>query len=510
MDNLPNKRTGTVLLNSLGFRGRKFGIFFSALACLTAAGCAAGPDFTRPEAPNTDRYNYGGDPKEFSAAGTERQQIIAGSEPVANWWKLFNSSRIDAIVSEGLENNPSLQAAQASLRESQENLRAGSGVFFPQAGATFAETREKSSPASSGSSSVGKLFNLSTLSASVSYVLDIAGGQRRTVEGLAAKVDQQRAIGLGTYIILSGNLVNTSIAIAAYQAQIDELELLASLEKEQVAIAEKQYKAGVVAFSSVLALQSQLDALEASIPPVEQQLNRAENLLAMLTGRLPSEFRTPKIMLSEIALPDDLPLSLPSELVRQRPDILAAEAQLHAASAGIGQATAALFPSFTLSAGYGQASLSANNLFDKANSFWNLGANIAAPIFNGGSLRAKRRAAIAAYDQSFANYRATVLSAFAEVANTLRALQHDAEVVQKASRALDTAGLSLNLLQANYRAGLVNYLQVMAADRDYRQAKISLIQARALQLQDTAALYVALGGGWKNDAVANKKLSGNP
>ncbi len=481
-------------------------ISICALGFMITGGCAAGPDFVKPEAPRVNSYNYGGDAKETVAAEGQTQRFMNGTEPAANWWKLFNSRQLDAIVSEGFQNNPGLQAAQASLRESRENLRAGSGIFYPQVSATFGQLREKSSPSSSGSSLPGNIFNLSTLSASVSYVLDIFGGQRRTVEGLAAQVDQERALTLATYIMLSGNMVNTSIAISAYQEEINEIEQLVNLEKDQVTIAEKQYKAGLTTYVSVLALQNQLKALEASLPPIKQKYSQAEHLLATLIGKTPAEWQSPKIRLSEISLPVDLPLSLPSELVRQRPDILAAEAQLHAASAGIGVANAALFPSLTLNASYGQTSLATSNLFDKASNVWGLGANIAAPVFNGGALRAKRRAAVAAYEQSFANYRQTVLSAFAQVADILRALEHDAEVTRKEAEAVETAQLSMNLVQANYKAGLVNYLQVLLTDLQYHQAKIAYLQAKAQQLQDTTALFVALGGGWKNDVTANKKI----
>jgi len=484
--------------NSAAFQGYRRGgalLVSIGVSLLLLSGCAVGPDFVRPEAPKVTEYNYGGDPKVVGLS----QRLEDGTGPVANWWHLFNSKQLDAAVTQGLTDNPELQAAQASLRQSQENLRAGSGIFYPQLSATFAENRERNSPAAIGSSAPATIFNVTTLSSSVSYALDVFGGQHRAVEGLAAKVDQQRALTLGTYIMLSGNIVNTSIAIAAYHAEIDEFEELIALEKDQISIAEKQFKAGLTAYGAVLVLRNQLNALEATLPPLRQKLSQAEHLLATLEGKTPAEFQPPTLLLTDISLPRQLPLSLPSELVRQRPDILAAEAQLHAASAGIGVATAALFPSVTLNGSYGQSSQTMNNLFNSGSNVWGIGANVTVPIFKGGTFLSQRRSAIDAYQQSFASYRQTVLAAFAQVADIVRALEHDAQLTQTEAQAVKDAELSLNLLKNNYQAGMANYLQVMVTDLQYRQAKIGYLQAEAQQLQDTTALFVSLGGGWTNN-----------
>ena len=307
-------------------------------------------------------------------------------------------------------------------------------------------------------------------------------------------------------MMLTGNIVNTSIAIAAYHAQIDETGQLIVLEKDQISVAEKQYQAGITPYASILTLRLQLKALEATLPPLRQKLSQAEHLLATLEGKTPAEFQPPAVQLTDISLPRQLPLSLPSELVRQRPDILAAEAQLHAASTGIGVATAALFPSVTLNGNYGQTSKTTSNLFNSASNVWGLGANITAPIFKGGTLRAQRRAAIDAYQQSFASYKQTVLAAFSQIADIVRALEHDAELVQTDAQALKDAKLAMDLLKANYQAGTANYLQVMVTDIQYHQAKIGYLQAEAQQLQDTTALFVALGGGWSNDLTAKEKV----
>ncbi len=500
-------KRAALLANSSSIRPVWRAHWRAALALFLAIlpGCSAGPDFVRPEAPGGKYYNNSGDPRETVPVNGHSQQFESGASAVANWWHLFNSPKLDAAVADALALNPGLQAAQASLRESQDNLRAGSGIFFPQAGALFSQSRQKSSPAAIGSSAPATIFNLTTLSASVSYALDIFGGQRRAVEGLSAQVDQQRALTLGTYMMLSGNIVNTCVAIAAYHDEIEAVEEMIALEKDQIAIAEKQYQSGLTLYGAVLALRTQQAALEASLPPLRQRLSQAEHLLATLEGKLPAEFQAPVISLAELELPRRLPLSMPSELVRQRPDILAAEARLHAASAEIGVATAALFPSFTLNASYGRNSRMMSTLTDSGSTLWGISGSALAPLFNGGTLSGRRRAAVDAYQQSLALYRQTLLAAFAEVADVVRALEHDAEVTAIEVRAVQDARLSMDLVKANYQAGMVNYLQVLTADIQYHQARIGYLQAEARQLQDSAALFAALGGGWTDDPLAKAK-----
>jgi NodT family efflux transporter outer membrane factor (OMF) lipoprotein len=480
------------------------------LSMLVLSGCTVGPDFVRPKAPVADHYNQRQDPAETVAVEGHSQRFEQGVGPVANWWGLFGSKQLDAVVAEGFANNPSIEAAQASLRQSNDNLQAGYGIFYPQINAGLGASRQKSSPASIGSPLPGSVFNLVTLSASVSYPLDIFGGERRAIENLQSQVDLQRYYVLGTYLALSGNIVNTAIAMAAYQEEVKYTEQLIALQKEQIAITEKQAEAGIVPFASVLGLRNQLASLEAALPPLRQRLSQSEHLLATLAGRAPSEWTPAQIALAELSLPGTLPLSLPSELVRQRPDILMAEEQLHGASASIGVATAAQFPSFTLNGTYGQSRSSMSGLFGSNANFWSLGADIAAPLFNGGTLSARKQAAIDAYQQSLALYRQTVLDSFAQVADTVRALEHDAETMQAEAQSVSTSEQSLHLTEVNYQAGLVNYLQVLAADILYHQAQLGYLQARAQRLQDTTALYVALGGGWWNASDTRKQAEKAP
>jgi NodT family efflux transporter outer membrane factor (OMF) lipoprotein len=461
-------------------------------------GCAVGPDFVRPKPPPVDHYTSGVQPITTIPADGQSQHFEQGAKIASDWWRLFNSSKLDEIIKDALANNPTLQAAQASLRQSQESLRAGYGVFYPQLDTGFDATRQKSSQIRFGGSTASRIFNLYTLTATVSYALDVFGGERRAVESLQAQVDFQRYMVLGTYLTLSGNIVNTIIARAIYGSEIKATEQIISLQKEQIRITEIQAQAGTVSYSNVLSLRSQMAATEATLPPLRQRLNQTEHLLATLVGRTPAEWTPPLVDLVDFTLPTELPITLPSELVHQRPDILAAEAQLHSASADIGVATAALFPSFTLNGTYGLNNTSIEDLFKNTSSFWNIGASLTAPLFHGGTLSAKRQAAIEGYQQSLSNYRQAVLSAFAQVADILRALEHDAETLNAQSQALSTAEEALRLIQTNYQAGIVNYLQVLTVNDQYYQAKIGYLQALAQRFQDTTALFVALGGGWWN------------
>lgn len=470
----------------------------SLIGLLIVSACTVGPDFVRPAAPAADHYNQGKDPAETIAVEGKSQQFERGAGPVADWWNLFGSKQLDAAVAEGLANNPGVEAAQASLRQSDDNLRAGYGIFYPQLSADLNPARQKFSPARFGSPAPANIFNLVTLSASVSYSLDIFGGEHRAIENLQSQVDMQRFTLLATFLALSANIVNAEIAMAAYREEIRYTEELIALQKQQITLAGKQAEAGTAAFSAVLSLRSQLAALEAGLPPLRKSLSQSQHLLATLAGHAPADWAPAQVSLDELTLPDRLPLSLPSELVRQRPDILAAEAQVHGASAEIGVATAALFPSFTLNGTFGQNAASMSGFFGSNANFWSVGADLAAPLFNGGTLSARKQAAVDAYRQSLAIYRQTVLGAFAQVADTVRALEHDAETMQIESQSVSTAEQSLHLTQVNYQAGLINYLQVLAADIQYHQARLGYVQVRAQRLQDTTALFVALGGGWWN------------
>ena len=472
----------------------------TVLSC-TLVGCAVGPNFHRPEAPAVSHYAVGADPESTLSAQGTAQRFDRDTPVEADWWHLFQSPQLDEAMREALSHNPGLVAAQASLRASQDNLRSGYGIFFPSVDGEVGAVRERYSPITLGPAgrvTPSSLFNLFTLSSSVSYALDVFGGQRRLVEGLHAEVDVAHADAQATYLTLAVNVANTVIAAAAYRAEIEATRQLIELQKQQVDIANVQAQAGTVPYSNVLSLRSQLASYEAMIPQFAQKLAQSGDLLAALAGHVPADYSPPTVRLEDLVLPERLPLSVPSDLIRQRPDILAAEATAHAASANIGVATAALLPSVTLSGGLAASTTSLNNLVPANGHAWSIGAGATAPIFEGGTLWFKRKAAIDDYQQAIALYRQVVLGAFEQVADTLRALDHDAQILAAEDEALSTAAQALHLVQTNYEAGIATYLDVLLADTQFHQAQLADLQAIATRYQDTVALYAALGGGWWN------------
>ncbi|WP_077439571.1 MULTISPECIES: efflux transporter outer membrane subunit [unclassified Rhodanobacter] len=468
----------------------------AAVTVLLLGACTVGPDFTKPSAPAVARYLPSGDlPGDVTAIG-QTQHFDLSQSPDADWWHLFGSSELDQWVSTAIAGNPSLQSAQASLRESQDNLRAGQGIFFPQLGVGADATRERTSPSMLGQHGIGGIFNLFTLSATVSYALDLFGSERRTVEGLHAAVDMHRYTMEGTYLTLTGNVVNTAIARQAYADEIDVMHGLVSLQTQQLGLVDTRIQSGAEVYSDLLTLRSARASNLAQLASLELKRDQADHLLHALLGQSAGESQLPAIRFEALHLPASLPVSLPSDLVHQRPDILAAEAQLHEASAEIGVATAAMFPSITLGGDDGSAANTTGALGKSQGRYWSAGADISMPVFQGGTRWYNRKAAIDAYQKSLQDYRGTVLTAFEQVADVLKALQHDAEAMQANDEAARDAAQALSLIQANYTAGLVNYVDVLIADEQYRQSKMAYVQALAQRYQDAVALYVALGGGW--------------
>jgi NodT family efflux transporter outer membrane factor (OMF) lipoprotein len=437
-------------------------------------------------------------------ADGQAQRFTPGGVIAPDWWRFFGSTQLDAVVRTAIAGNPTLEASEASLRQSQDNMRAGYGLYFPEVQAGVSATRQRSAPSQIGSGASGSIFNLFTASGTISYALDVFGGKRRTVEGLRAQADFQRHESRAAYLALTGNVVNTVIARAAYAAQIRATGQLIGLEKEQIRLAEAQFQAGAAPYANVLTARALVAANQALLAPLEQFESQSAHLLATLEGALPSNAILPNVELAEIALPSDLPVSLPSDLVNQRPDILAAEAQMRVASANIGVATAAMFPSFSLSGSYGGASTTLGNL-SAVSKFWSVGPTATTPVFQGNSMWYVRRASMDAYQQARANYRQTVLGAFQQVADSLKALEHDAQALQAEVEGKRAAGESLKLAQANYRAGLAAFLDVLVADSQFHEATIGYWQALARRHQDTVGLFVALGGGWSAAVIPPPK-----
>jgi len=469
----------------------------AAWASLLATACAVGPNYARPPAPATAGYTPR--PLAATAVGDGRAQLFVPSDRLApDWWRLLHAPAVDALVGDALAHSPTIEAAQAALRRSQASLRAGYGVFFPQADLSAGASRQRYSPARVGSPLPANVFNLFTVSGSVTYSLDVWGGQRRTVEALAAQAEGERYALLGARLVLASNVVNTVIAAAAYRAQLEATRQLIDLQEDQVGLGRAQAEAGTVPYASVLSLQSQLATTRATLPALQQRLDQAENLLASLSGHFAGAWSPPVIALAELTLPAELPVSLPAALVRQRPDILIAEAQLHASTAQIGVATAAMLPNVTLGASYGANNPALADLTATNSIFWSLLAGVTQPLFRGGMLYYQRQAAIAARDQALASYRLTVLDAVAQVADSLTALSHDADAAAAQSEALRAATDAFGLIRINYEAGLANYLQVLTADQQLLQSRLAVIQVEGQRLQDTVALFAALGGGWWN------------
>ncbi len=471
------------------------------VACLLLTGCAVGPDFKRPEAPAVRSYTPEALPSEtVSAPGTggSTQRFIEGGDIPAQWWTLFRSETINTLITRGLENSPTLEAAKATLRLAQENWRAQYGSRFPFVEGSFSASRQKISGASFGSSQDISPFDLFNASVNVTYLLDLFGGLTRQLEALQSQVDYQRYQLEAAHLALTSNIVTAALQEASLRSQIRASQEILAAQERQLSITEGQLRLGGVSGTEVLAQRTLVAQTRASIPPLEKQLAQTRHLMAVLVGSFPGEAALPEIDLDSMTLPEELPVSLPSNLVRQRPDIMASEALLHAASAQIGVATANLYPQITLSAGLGLEASTFGELFNSSAGIWNFGGGLLQPLFHGGQLTARRRAAIAAFDQARAQYRETVLFAFQNVADVLRALESDARTLSAQKEAESAARGTLDLVREQYQVGAVSYLALLIAERAYQTAWIGLVRAQATRFADTAALFQALGGGWWN------------
>jgi len=463
-------------------------------ACALCA-CAVGPDFTRPAPPETPSYTAEPTPGVMApGAGEAEQHLALAQELSAKWWELFRSPALDELVTRALAGSPSLAQARATLAKAQEAVSAARGDFFPQVDLDASGQRSRAPSLLSGSSSRSK--NLYSVGARVSYVLDVFGGVRRGVEQQAALAEHQRYELAAAWLSLTGEAATQSVTIASLRAQIDAAQEVIAQDRQNVELVRRKLQAGKVARADLLIAQTQLASDRAQLPPLRQQLAVARHAVSALAGQLPAQWAPPDFDLESFELPGELPLSLPSELARQRPDILSAEAQLHAASAAVGVATAALYPSLTLSGSITQEALEVASLFSGAGTAWALAGELAAPLFHGGTLRAERRAAIADYQASLASYQQTVVQAFQQVADALRALAHDAELVGAQQEHLDIARESLSIQRVSYEAGKTDLLRLLDSERSYQEARQGLAQAQGQRLQDTVQLFVALGGGW--------------
>jgi NodT family efflux transporter outer membrane factor (OMF) lipoprotein len=483
------------MIQSLGLRS----LTIAATAAFLAA-CAVGPDYRAPDAPAVSLYTEKPQPERTEAAqvrGGEAQRFEVGARISAEWWTLFGSPELDGLMRAALDGHPTLAAAQAALRQTEENLNAQYAVLYPSVDASLSARRQRTSGATFGNPALPtNVFNLYNASVNVSYAIDLAGGARRELEALQAGVDFQRFQLEATYLSLTANIATTAFREASLREQIRATREIADSQERQAQLVEKQFALGALSRADVLGQRAQLAQTRANLPPLEKALAQTRNQLAVLIGRFPGEARLPELDLSAFQLPQNLPLSLPSDLVRQRPDIRAAETVLRQTNARIGVAQALMFPQLNLSGSYGTAATSAGNLFDPGTQLWNIGASLLQPIFHAGQLQARKRGAQAAYDQAFAQYRQTVLGAFQNVADVLFALEFDAVALKAQAEAEAAARESLDMTNKQLQFGSANYLALFNAQRQYEQAKIGLVQAQAARYADTAALFQALGGGW--------------
>jgi NodT family efflux transporter outer membrane factor (OMF) lipoprotein len=487
-------------------RTRRFIAASSSL--LLIAGCAVGPNFKKPAAPNVTGYtatSLSTISSVTNVAGGEVQRFVEGLDIPGEWWALFHSKPLNDLIERSLTNNPDLKAAQAALAVARENVLAQRGAYYPSVAGSFSATRQKTSSNISPTPSSGALdFSLYTPQVSVSYVPDVFGLNRRTVESLKAQAEQARFALVATHITLSANVVAAAIQEATLRAQINVTRQLIAVNTDMLQILHNQFAKGYASRLDVAAQESQLAQVTATLPPLLKQLAQQRDLLAALSGGFPSEDLPEKFELSSLQLPQELPVSLPSQLVEQRPDVRQAEENLHAASAQIGIATANRLPNVMLTADAGTMALEASRMFAGGAGFWDLGASVTQPIFQGGTLLHRERAAKAAYVQAAEQYRSTVLTAFQNVADTLNALEQDAEALKTAAAAADAAKVTLDLTRRQLETGYASNLALLNAEQTYQQAVISLVQAQANRYADTAALFQALGGGWWNRADFNK------
>jgi len=477
-------------------------------ALVLTAGCAVGPNFKKPPAPDVPGYT----PAPISTTSStsnvpagEAQQFVEGRDIPGDWWALFHSKPLNDLIERSLKNNPDIKASQAALLVARENVPAQRGAYYPSVTASFSGDHSKSSSEVSPVTATSSLYySLYTPQVGVSFVPDVFGLNRRTVESLKAQEQQARFALAATHITLSSNVVAAAIQEASLRAQIDTTRELIEINTNMLHTLRAQFDKGYVGRLDVAAQESQLAQVTATLPPLLKQLAQQRDLLAALSGRFPSDDPAEKFELSSLQLPQELPVSLSSQLVEQRPDVRQAEENLHFASAQIGIARANRLPSFALTADVGSMAVIFSHMFTAGTGFWDLGASATQTIFQGGTLVHRERAARAAYVQTSEQYRSTVLISFQNVADTLHALVQDAEALKAAAASRDAATVTLDLTKRQMQTGYVSYLALLSAEQAYQQALLNLVQAQSNRYSDTAALFQALGGGWWNRADVPK------
>ena len=474
----------------------------ASFAAVLLSSCAVGPNFQHPAEPDVSRYTR--EPLASHTSATDvafgqSQHFVNGRDIPAEWWRLFHSPALDTLVRQALDANPSLQSTIASLRAAKEMVYAQQGKYFPLVEANYNPTsNETSAVISPVPTSGANVYNLFTAQVMVSYTFDAWGLNRRTVESLQALADSQRFQVEAAYLTLVSNVVLAAVQEASLRGQIEATEDLIRINSKMLEILRNQLKTGYENLIDVAAQEAALAQVLATLPPLRKALQQNRDLLSALLGRLPSQEPSQTFRLAELHLPADLPVTVPAKLVEQRPDVRSAEEQLHSASALIGVAVANMLPNLTVSANRGYTSTAMSDLFTAPNIFWTVAGNATQPVFDAGVLLHTERAAQATYDAAAWTYRSTVVTAFQNVADALRAIQNDADAVKAARAFVKAAKVSLDLSQQLMQTGLQNILFLLLAQSTYETATIQLVQAQAARVSDTVALFQALGGGWLN------------
>ena len=463
--------------------------FLPLLSGLLLSGCTLGPDFKTPEPPKVTTYAAKND-----AVAPDDQRVALGKTIEDDWWSTFHAPALNDTVRQALTGNLDIEEARQRMAEAEEQVNVAEGALLPQVALGATAGRQKYGKSLFGPLNIGiPPFTYYTVGPTVTLPLDLFGGQRRTIEEQQAFLEYQHHELDAAYQSLTAHVTAEALALAAAHAQIGIVQSIVADDQRNVDLVQSAITAGSGTRVQLVSAQSQLAEDRALLPDLRQEEAVARHALAILTGRAPAEWSPPDFVLADFTLPDELPISVPSELVHRRPDILAAEAQLHVASAAIGIATANLYPNISLSGTVTQQALTPGGLFNSVNNAWSIAANLTQPIFDGGRLNAQKRAAVDNYQAELASYRQTILKAFGDVADRLQALTNDSDRVKTLAEASETAAQSLDLARKSYQAGNSGILDVIDAERRYAQAQLGLSRAKAQQLMDTAQLYLAAG-----------------
>src|ERR1022692_3778102 len=502
----------------------------AAAAAALAASCAVGPHYHKPEAPANAGYAPAPLPEATASAdihGGEAQRLINDRDIPFEWWELFQSPALNRLVEQAFKANPTVVAAQAALAQAQELGYAQQGLFFPTVSAVYQAERHKiagnltndQAPGVQGNGenllaplqdpvhvphTAPLYYQFHTAELTVGFVPDVFGANRRQVESLAAQTDAQRFALEATYITLASNVVAAAIQEASVRAQIETTRQIIEADQKALQILRDQFRLGFAMRIDVAAQEAALAQAMATLPPLQKQFEQTRDLMRALVGKLPND-ADETFELEALQLPPELPLSLPAKIIEQRPDVRAAEAQLHAANAQVGVAVAAMLPQFSITGAYGGNATQIPWMFRGGGPFWSVIGDVSQPIFEGGTLLHRKRAANEALKQAAAQYHSTVMTAYQDVADTLHASLSDADTLAADVEAEDAAKVTYDLTRRQMEVGYVDYLTLLNAEMTYQQALLTRVQAQASRYGDTIALFQALGGGWwhRQEVAAN-------